>query len=452
MMKSLLALGLISVASTTMAQDAAERIAALTQMPTGTVIYENAAIIDGTGAGLKGGLSIVVTGERIAAVATPAEIEDLELNDYETVDAEGWYVLPGLIDTHVHLATLPNREWSEAILYRQLYAGVTSVRDMAGDARALADIARRASIRAIDAPDVHFSALVAGPGFFEDPRTVVASLGKTPGSVPWLQAVEASTDLTQAIAMARGTSATGLKIYADLPGPMVRNVIEESRLQGFPVWTHLQVFPAAPLDAIEAGATSVSHVCMVPRFILKPNTATYAASKASIEDAPEFAAADNRVVALFNAMRDNNVVLDATISMLDDDEPTDPPRLCTAPVARQLVGVAHATGVRISAGTDWASPSNDEYPALIRELEALSRAGLSTMDVIVAGTANGAAAMGLEDAVGTIEPGKFANLVFVSENPLRDIGNLRSVVLTVKRGTQYPRSNYTHRGIPEIGF
>ena len=452
MIRPLLVFLTILAGTSVAAQDITERIDELTGTPSNTVVYENAAIIDGTGAGLKGGLAIVVKGERILAVAPQAELSSLELGDYDTVDASGWYALPGLIDTHVHLATLPNHAWAEAVLYRQVYAGVTGVRDMAGDVRALADLARRASIKEIAAPDVHYAALVAGPSFFEDRRTVMASLGEMPGAVPWMQAIDGNTDLSLAIAMARGTHATGLKIYADLPGSDVRRVIAAATEQNFPVWTHLQVFPASPYDAIEAGAASVSHVCMMPRFILHPDTATYAASKASSDRSADFSAADARVIGVFDALRTHNVILDATISMLDDDEPTNPPRLCTAPVARQLVGVAHASGVRLSAGTDWNTPSESQFPALIQELEALSRAGLSTMDVLVAGTRNGAAALGLSDAMGTIESGKYANLMFVSENPLRDVSNLRSVVLTVKRGTPYWRRDYAHRGIPETGF
>ncbi|MBL8984521.1 MAG: amidohydrolase family protein, partial [Gemmatimonadetes bacterium] len=83
------------------------------------------------------------------------------------------------------------------------------------------------------------------------------------------------------------------------------------------------------------------------------------------------------------------------------------------------------------------------YPALHDELEALVKvAGLTPREVITAATLHGARTIGRERDYGTIEPGKFASLVFVRGNPLADIANLRTVELTVKRGRPYPRAAY----------
>ena len=443
----------------------AQMVSRLTGTPTGTVIYRGAALIDGTGAPLREDMAIVVDGERISSVVATSDLDASRLDNAEVIDADGWFALPGLIDSHVHLATLPDRESAEAVLYRQVYAGVTTVRDMAGDARAVSELSRRSRIREIPAPDIHFSALIAGPSFFSDPRTIMSSLGETPGEVPWLQAVTEDTDLRLAVARLIGTHATGIKIYANLPGATVRNVIAEAHRQEIPIWTHMQVFPATPHDLIEAGATTVSHVCMIPGFILKPGTGSFAESFAPLDKTNRFSTDDPAVAAIFASMRDNDVILDATISMLrdvdsprtsgdEDEDESVPPWICTQDVARDLVRLAHETGVRLVSGTDWRAPSEDRFPAVYREFEALAEGtGMSNMDVMLSGTANGAAALGLGDRIGTIESGKFANLVFMSENPLDDVGNLRSVVLTVKRGTRYPRDEYEHRGIPDrTGF
>ena len=79
--------------------------------------------------------------------------------DAIVINLGGGYVIPGLIDAHVHLSTSPDRQSAEAELYRQLYSGITAVRDMAGDARALASLARDSRLGEIDAPDVYFAAL-----------------------------------------------------------------------------------------------------------------------------------------------------------------------------------------------------------------------------------------------------------------------------------------------------
>ena len=73
------------------------------------------------------------------------------------------------------------------------------------------------------------------------------------------------------------------------------------------------------------------------------------------------------------------------------------------------------------------------------------------LQVIRSATYVGARVLGLETDRGTIEPGKRADLVFLSKNPLEDIANMRSVILTVKGGTEYPRENYHGISKEELG-
>ncbi|UUZ47679.1 amidohydrolase family protein [Massilia sp. B-10] len=73
----------------------------------------------------------------------------------------GMFVMPGMIDSHVHYATNPNRVYAEAELKRNMFGGVTGVRDMAGDARELASLSRAALLQDIPAPDIYYASLVA---------------------------------------------------------------------------------------------------------------------------------------------------------------------------------------------------------------------------------------------------------------------------------------------------
>jgi imidazolonepropionase-like amidohydrolase len=99
--------------------------------------------------------------------------------------------------------------------------------------------------------------------------------------------------------------------------------------------------------------------------------------------------------------------------------------------------------VLISTGTDSFSEEGDQYPAVQEEMEILVRkCGMSPMDAIRSATVISAMSMQQEGEIGTIEPGKLANLVFLSANPLDDIAAVRKVTLTVKRGVRYPRSRY----------
>jgi hypothetical protein len=403
-------------------------------------IYRGATLIDGTAAAPRADMAIIVEGERIKAILPSAQVQAAE--GAIVYDAQGMYVLPGLIDSHVHYATNPDRPYAEAELKRNVYGGVTGVRDMAGDARELASLSRDALLNRIPSPDIYYAALVAGPSFFKDPRTVAAAQGMAPGQVPWLYSVDGKTDIPLAIAQARGTGASGLKIYANLPGPLVVKLIKEGKRQGFPVWTHQQVYPSTPYDTL--GATSVSHACMVARYVREAGKAAYGHS-----GEPSYAgltAADPGIRKYIAALAKSGSLLDATLSVY---APKDTPR-CQIELAGDITRAAHQAGVKIIAGTDTDGQGDDPYPIVDRELERLVQyAGLTPNEAIIAATANAAIAVGKQRDIGTLEAGKFANMVFLKKDPLQDIANVRSVVLTVKRGRQFARSDYQFTPIPE---
>jgi imidazolonepropionase-like amidohydrolase len=102
-------------------------------------------------------------------------------------------------------------------------------------------------------------------------------------------------------------------------------------------------------------------------------------------------------------------------------------------MARNLWRIARA-GVPIAMGTDAGNPLTLHGPAVYAEMEAMQRAGLKPMEVIVASTRNGARAMGREREFGTVERGKLADLVLVAEDPTRDVANLRRVRWVVRGG------------------
>lgn len=101
---------------------------------------------------------------------------------------------------------------------------------------------------------------------------------------------------------------------------------------------------------------------------------------------------------------------------------------------RGRVRVFHERGVRLTVGTDYLNPWMTPGVALHRELELLVSAGISPLDVLTLATRNGAEALGIADETGTIEVGKRADLVVLSEDPLISISNTRSIELVVLRG------------------
>ncbi|MGD0191794.1 MAG: amidohydrolase family protein [Rhizomicrobium sp.] len=388
-------------------------------------------------------MAIVVDGERISAVISDAQAGQFAANA-TIVDAHDLYVLPGLIDSHVHLATQPNRRFAEALLRRDVYSGVTAVRDMAGDARQLADLARAARMAEMPSPDIYYAALMAGPEFFKDPRTHAASQGAVAGEVPWLRAVTDATDMHLAIAEAHGTGATGIKIYADLPGSLVQSITAEAHRQHMIVWAHAAVFPASPRQVVDAGVDVVSHACMLGYQVSNPIPREYH-NRAPV-DAATLAGDNADIDSLLADMKARGTILDATLfvyaEMWKEATPKAPP-YCSLELAEQLAAEAHRAGIPISAGTDSPGDWNDPYPSLYGELALLvHHAAFTPIEAIIASAKVGAATVQQSADMGTIEPGKLANLMFVAKNPLGDIDNLKTVVMTVKRGKLYRRSDY----------
>jgi len=405
-------------------------------------VYKGATLIDGTGAPPRPGMSILVKGERIARVWKDGEIAFKLPPETAVVDVAGQYVLPGLIDSHEHLATPPNRPYAQAHLRRDLYSGVTAIRDMADDLRNVADLSRATRIGEIPGPDIYYAALMAGPSFFEDKRVQAASLGAKGGEVSWMQAITPQTDLPLAVAQARGIGASAIKIYANLPGEEVARITAEAHRQGVPIWAHAAVFPATPAQVLDAGVDVVSHVCMLAYQASDQIPGQYH-NRAAVQEEKFGKTIHPQIAPLLTKMKADGVVLDATVRIYEamKGRPTKP--YCSTELAAQLTNQALKAGVIVSAGTDGFSAPDAAYPALYEELELLvDRAGFTPMQAIVAATRNGALSVRRDPDFGTVEAGKLANLVFTRQDPSKDIRALRTLTLTVKRGKAYPRTDF----------
>jgi len=411
-----------------------------------SAVYRHATLIDGTGRPLQHDMAVITAGDQISAVLPDAQLTPRLLANAKVIDLTGKYLLPGYIDSHQHLATPPDRPEAEARLKRDVYSGITATRDMADDLRQIADLGRAARVGEIPSPDIYYAALMAGPTFFEDPRTEAIARGATPGEVPWEQAVDDTTDLTVAVAKANGTYATAVKIYANLPGRLVAAITKAAHSFGMRVWAHGMVFPATPQEVVDAGVDSVSHTCYLAYQAMAKRPDSY--QHRFPVDASLFEHDNPVMKKLFADTARRGTILDATLHVYREVEEGakkhGKPPLCTVSLAGKLTNQAYRAGVRISSGTDGDTELSEPWPSLFDEFELLhSAAGLPPMAVIQAATINGARAAGAENVMGTIAPRKLANMVVLSANPLDDVRNMRSVVMTVKRGRVYPRADFT---------
>jgi hypothetical protein len=216
------------------------------------------------------------------------------------------------------------------------------------------------------------------------------------------------------------------------------------------------VFPATPAEVVAAGVDTVSHVCYLAYQASERRPGAY--RDRFPVDYARFAQGDNPVMtALFREMKRRGIILDATLRVYVAAERAaaarpagGKPYHCSADLAGRLANQAWRAGVAISAGTDGHDAAANPYPALHEELELLvDKAGIPPAQVIRAATFVGAMAIGQEKEMGSIAPGKLANMVVVEKNPLDNIGNLRTVVLTIKRGHRFPRLLYRPIGRDE---
>jgi imidazolonepropionase-like amidohydrolase len=410
-------------------------------------IYHGFTLIDGLGGPPVEDAAISVRGNSIVTVGSRRELLSgpSAPRDAIVINLGGGYVIPGLIDAHVHLSTSPDRPNAEAELHRLLYAGVTAVRDMAGDARALASLARDSRLGEIVSPDIYYSAVMAGQSFMSDPRPQASTVGETAGEVPWMQAVTPETDLVTAVARAKGTYATGVKIYANLAAAEVARISEEAHRQGMRVWAHSMVFPARPLEVVESGVDVISHACYLAWEAMEDVPAEY--HHDVVPQYGAFNAGSQVFTELFDAMRMSGTILDATLATYTrsaEDRSRD--AQCDPAFAGALVRRASAEGIPIAAGSDFTTPPDAAFPALYEELEALvTSGGLTPMQAIVAGTSVAAEAIGIGETAGTLAHGRPVDFVLLRENPLDDIAALRSVETVWKNAVRYDRDGYRPR-------
>ncbi|MBK8003968.1 MAG: amidohydrolase family protein [Gemmatimonadetes bacterium] len=358
------------------------------------LVMTGVTLWDGTGNPGRPGTTIVVTGERITAVFPDGS---RPLPPAATVRAlTGKFVIPGLIDGHTHVAGQPsgedNHERTARRLCRALLGGITAIRDMAGDVRTLASLQRDALVGDLASPDIFYSALWAGPAFFSDPRTADASAGAAPGSFPWMRAVDEQTDLRQAVAEARGSGATALKLYQAMSPALVARIAAEGRRQGLELWAHAAMRAVKPSEMAAAGIGTVSHAFLLLYELTPEEMAQVRTSVATRLRRSSATSASER---LFATYRRHGTVLEPTLFIMQDD--TSGTRMR---VASYLSRRAHAAGVPLLAGTDSLGSGNadgEAQPNLHAELELLvTNAGLTPAEALLAATRTGARVLGRE--------------------------------------------------------
>lgn len=393
------------------------------------VLIRNVTIVDA--GGVQPARDVTLRGELIESV----EATDDSTFEGRTIDGEGRYLIPGLVDAHVHVGG-SSREEAGALLAWAVQGGVTSIRDMAGDARSLAGIDEALISGELTGPSLYYAGLMAGPAFMSDPRLEAATRGYDAGEAPFMIPLTEDTDLIRAVAMIKGAGATGVKLYAALEPALVEAATVEAHRVGLRVWAHSAVFPAKPLEVIDAGVDGVSHA---PYLIWDAEPPTPDFTLRAQGDFDAVPADGPQMARVIEAMVRNGTVLDPTLFVfhrMAERNPDDAQAAQRIAWGADFTRLAREAGVTIAAGTDGlgeplagALPNVHEELALLVEL-----AGFTPLEALAAGTIGGAEAIGIEADVGTVEAGKVADLVLLAEDPAASIGNTRRIVHVLRRG------------------
>lgn len=366
--------------------------------------------------------SLVITDATITAISY-----DNKLSEYVgaiIIDITGKYVLPGLIDTHVHLATAPdpdrekNNQYMKDQLSRMIYAGITTVRDMTGNAIILADYKRASKLNQLPAPSIFYAAQFAGPAYFN----LMRKHSKEDKDSPWERTITDTTDIKMAVAEAKGAGVTGIKIYNDLSPNIIKKIVKEAKRQRLQSWSHAAVFPATPTAVARAKVNSMSHAFDIP----------YDFSEGKMDHHKKPPPIDTlKMDKLLRLMKANTIILDATNYMGKNNIFFD---------GMKITKRAHELGVKVSTGTDWPYLLEEAGTTpLFKEIKILTTdCNFSNKDALVSATKIGAESIGLKDR-GVLEAGKRADIYITNSDPVENIENLKDGFITIKSGIIYTK-------------
>jgi imidazolonepropionase-like amidohydrolase len=378
---------------------------------------------------------IVIQGDKIASVGAVAQIPA----GAQVVDLSNATVLPGLIDAHTHVTFNPNFGYSwlaisvprEALIGARnarvtLEAGFTTIRNVG--AKGFADVALRDAINAGDVPGPRM--LVSGPGL-----SITGGHGDN-NLLPF-EYHAASDGVADGVDGVRHMVRRNIKYGSDLIKVMasggvlskgddpqasqytreeMKAIVEEAHRLGRKVAAHAHGAQAIRW-ASEAGVDSIEHGSYI----------------------------DDAAIA---EMKKNGTYLVPTLYLgdwfLENAERIGTPSDLIAkakevlPAARKNIARAFAAGVKVGFGTDAAV-----YPHGLNahEFAVMVKLGLTPLQAIQAATINDADLLGWSDKIGTIEPGKWADIVAVDGDPLADVTTLERVKFVMKGG-EVVRNSY----------
>jgi imidazolonepropionase-like amidohydrolase len=431
-----------------------------------TIVLRGAALWDGRASELAPDATVVVRGDRIVSVGK-GEPSDVP-KDAEIVRLSGLTLLPGLIDLHTHIlcgAPGGGTEASEvaadgwpAKLAGFLLAGVTSVRDLGDfedDVFLVRDRERRGEIAS---PRL----FVVGPIFTAPgghPNAMTMTVQVSPDRLETLAArvTDPAVARERVRALAKRGADAIKAVYSGGPAlggipkldaACLEAIVDEAHRAGLRVVVHTDTLEDAKA-VVRAGADGLEHGVDLPNAhvddeliaLLKEHGTFYVPTLAVQESM-------TRLADLSGFLEFPEIRRDVPAATLDlaRSGKSNMSRIASAPSIASMMRArledakanfrkVATAGVRVGMGTDAGNWITFFGPSAHRELELIVDAGLTPVQALASATREAAAHLGRPGAdLGTVEPGKLADLVAVEGNPLRDASALRNVVFVMKGG------------------
>ncbi|CAN5166783.1 amidohydrolase family protein [soil metagenome] len=390
-------------------------------------IIRDATVIDGTGGEARPNQSIIVSGATIDWIGPTASEPDAA--ELRVVEATGLTVVPGLINSHVHLAndgaadlaaqirddSVPIASMRAARNARfTLESGITTVRDCGAANGVIVELAKAIETGLVVGPRVRAAGRVitmtGGHGHF---------MGSEADGVDGVrkavrQELKDGAHFIKAMAtggvLTPGVSPTQTALLAE----ELNAIVQEAHNAGKRVSTHA-IGRQGIENALRAGVDSIEH-----GFYLDDDLFEIALAQGTFL-VPTLLAVDG-IVTEGPGGGSPEWMIDK--AMLE------------AARSQTMFKAAVDAGMKIAAGTDAGTPFN-RHDDLVRELALMMKIGISPMQALVSATRNGAENAAILDRTGTLEVGKFADLLIVGGDPLADISTLTNIALVAKEGIVY---------------
>lgn len=403
---------------------------------TTVLVLDNVRLFAGTGGPVVPDARIVVEGNRIVSAGPGASVP--VPGGANRIDLRGATVLPGLIDLHYHIEKDPK------LALRQLANGVTSFRDPGAWFEPFEPLKRMIADERLPGPRL----FLCGPHIDGDhpayPHDAVVARDPE----------EARQFAERSIAQ----GANAIKIYFRLSLASARAVIDVCRARGVACTAHLEILDAREL--LRAGLHGVEHItsfgtAIVPQRRAEQYRQAVLADNGARRDGRYqlFAEADldgPEARELYKTIEETRPFVDPTLAVFEaqaGDKPPTGSALTAETRARgfeamqQLAVRLHRHGARLVVGGHTEVPHAGRGEAPWRELELLVDAGLTPTEALTAATANAAAFLGRTD-LGTIAPGRLADLIVVDGDPTTDISQIRRVSRVMVDGIWIERDRY----------